>query len=100
MPTAPLVRKTLDEVPDLMTAAELSAVSGLTTNTLAIYRMQGQNKGPRFCKLGGWQVRYDKEDVRAWIEASKCLNTSQHPRQRTRDTRHLHSAAQPVGASK
>lgn len=94
MATAPTIRKTIDQVPDLMTTAELSQVTGLSTNTLSIYRTQG--KGPRYVKLGGFQVRYEKADVRDWIDSFKFRNTAQHPSNNPSGSKQRSSAPGPL----
>lgn len=64
-------------MPELMRPVEVAKVLGVTVATLANWRTA--NRGPRWRRLGSI-VRYDKDDVRAWIEA----NVEVHE---TRDTR-------------
>lgn len=59
-------RPGLDDLPDLMTRAELSAFTAITVSTLARWAMEGQ--GPKMRKLGS-AVRYRKSDVIAWLDA-------------------------------
>ncbi len=55
-------------MPKMMTDVEVGEMLGLTAQTLRTWRTKGQ--GPRFAKLGD-AVRYDEEDVKAWVEARK-----------------------------
>lgn len=55
-------------MPKLMTDVEVAVMLGLTAQTLRTWRMKGQ--GPCFAKLGD-AVRYDEDDVKAWVEERK-----------------------------
>lgn len=56
----------------MMTDVEVGVMLGLTAQTLRTWRMKGQ--GPRFAKLGD-AVRYDEDDVKAWVEERKVNST-------------------------
>ena len=47
---------------------EVAAMLSLAPETLRAWRVRG--KGPPFAKLGE-AIRYDEEDVKAWVEARK-----------------------------
>ena len=52
----------------LLNTNELSAMLGVTVNTLQIWRHQG--KGPRYIKLSRRAVRYRQQDVLDWMNTS------------------------------
>lgn len=48
-------------------AKNASFYTGLSVKTLAQFRCQGGNKGPRFLKPTGGKVFYYKDDLDAWL---------------------------------
>lgn len=52
----------------MMDEVEVAGWLGLAPETLRTWRARG--KGPPFAKLGE-AIRYDEEDVKAWIDARK-----------------------------
>ncbi len=52
----------------LLNTNELSAMLGVTVNTLQIWRHQG--KGPKYFKLSRRAVRYKERDILAWMDNS------------------------------
>lgn len=55
-------------MPKMLTEVEVGQMLGLASETLRTWRARG--KGPRFAKLGD-AVRYDEDDVKAWVEQRK-----------------------------
>lgn len=53
---------------ELLTDAEVTALTKIQRNTLANWRATGQ--GPRFVKLGKRSVRYRRSDLRAFIDGA------------------------------
>ena len=60
--------RSLANLPELCTRAELAQFTGVSVQTLARWTVEG-DKGPRLTKLGH-AARYRKADVLAWLEAS------------------------------
>ena len=58
---------------ELVTTEVAAKVVGLSPQTLAILRVEGG--GPKYVKLGR-SVRYDPEDLAAWIETNKRASTA------------------------
>jgi predicted DNA-binding transcriptional regulator AlpA len=56
----------------LLTTAEAAAYLQLTVQTLARWRMARPGKGPPYCKLGRGLVRYRREDLEAWVQATQA----------------------------
>ena len=48
---------------------------GLAASTLEKMRLTGD--GPEFIRLGGRAVGYDLKSLDAWLDARRCLSTSQ-----------------------
>lgn len=59
---------------NLDTPETTAAALGISPSTLAKSRVRGD--GPPFIKIGH-SVRYDRADVRAWLESRKRNSTSQ-----------------------
>lgn len=59
--------KTLDELPEYASRAEVAEYTGIAPQTLARWGSEGV--GPKFIKLGG-AVRYKKADLVAWLESA------------------------------
>lgn len=61
---------------DLLSAEQVSALTGIRTTTLANWRNLGT--GPKFYKLGDRAVRYKAGDVAAFVDAGAhdCRNTA------------------------
>jgi excisionase family DNA binding protein len=49
-----------------MTTVELAKILGISEQTLRQWRING--KGPPYIKIGQRIIRYDKNEVEAWIE--------------------------------
>lgn len=62
----------LDELPPLLTPAELAQLMRTTTNSLAQERYLG--RGVPFIK-NGRRVLYARADVRAYLDANTCQRT-------------------------
>lgn len=58
--------RSIDELPDLSSRAELAAYTGIAPQTLARWASEGT--GPKFIKIGA-AVRYRKVDVLEFLEA-------------------------------
>jgi predicted DNA-binding transcriptional regulator AlpA len=58
--------RNLEDLPELVTRAELSQFSGVAVQTLARWAVDGT--GPRITKLNR-AVRYRRADVVAWLDA-------------------------------
>ena len=52
----------------MLTETEVGEMLGMSPDTLRTWRARG--KGPPFAKLEGG-VRYDEDDVKAWVEERK-----------------------------
>ncbi|WP_137771908.1 MULTISPECIES: helix-turn-helix domain-containing protein [unclassified Microbacterium] len=62
-------RTAFGELPELATRRQVAEFTQTSVPTLA--RWAGEGKGPKSVRLGGGSaVRYRREDVLAWIEAS------------------------------
>lgn len=59
----------MDNMDSLLREKEVAAILGLSTNTLRKWR--SLRKGPNYVKLGGYAVRYSREDVEAFKEQRK-----------------------------
>lgn len=57
----------LNEV--LLDQKEAAALLGLQPRTLELWRWRG--KGPNYFRVGAGRVRYDKAELREWLEAQK-----------------------------
>ncbi len=53
----------------LMTTKQVSEYLGIAISTLLLYRAMGT--GPRYIKILKRLVRYEKEDVDAWLAEQK-----------------------------
>ena len=58
----------MDDLPELLTRAQLAEFTGIAAQTFA--RWAVENRGPALTKLGQ-AARYRRADVLAWIEASR-----------------------------
>jgi predicted DNA-binding transcriptional regulator AlpA len=58
--------RNLEDLPELVTRAELSEFSGVAAQTLA--RWAGEGIGPRITKLNR-AVRYRRADIVSWLDA-------------------------------
>ncbi|MEV4739949.1 helix-turn-helix domain-containing protein [Streptomyces sp. NPDC049555] len=57
-------------MPSTLTPGELAAEIGVSTRTLANWRVTGRGVGPAFIKLSngrGGRVRYRRTDVDQWV---------------------------------
>lgn len=63
-------------VPRLLTAKDVSEITGLSVETLAQWR--SQRKGIRFLKLSRNVVRYQQSDLDAWL-AQRIVRVEQDP---------------------
>ncbi|PVE95015.1 helix-turn-helix domain-containing protein [Microbacterium sp. TPD7012] len=62
-------RTAFGELPDIATRRQVAEFTQTSIPTLARWAAEG--KGPKSVRLGGGStVRYRREDVLAWIEAS------------------------------
>jgi succinyl-CoA synthetase alpha subunit len=59
----------------LYTTGQVADVTGLSTKAFEAWRLKGAG-GPAFIKLGG-RVRYQGEDLLAWIAANRRSSTSE-----------------------
>lgn len=59
---------------DLLDTEGVARATGLAINTLEKYRVTGE--GPPFLKLGR-AVRYDPNDLKAWLAARRVYSTSE-----------------------
>jgi predicted DNA-binding transcriptional regulator AlpA len=59
---------------DLITAHEVSEMTGLAVQTLSVWRLHGRYRLP-YKKIGRL-IRYSRRDVEAWIESRTRLSTS------------------------
>lgn len=60
----------------LLTPKEASAASGLSVKTLANVRCTGG--GPPYYRIGGGKfVRYDENELAAWVRSRRYTSTSQ-----------------------
>lgn len=59
--------------PHLMNEQQVAEMLGVSRAWLQQMRVKGG--GPRFYKIGG-AVRYDNEQIKAWIAARECKSTS------------------------
>lgn len=61
---------------EMLTTAQASELTGLVETTLANMRCTG--KGPPFYKMGGGKyVRYDSNELMAWMRSKRCASTSE-----------------------
>lgn len=61
---------------EMLTTAQASKLTGLVETTLANMRCTG--KGPPFYKMGGGKyVRYDSNELMAWMRSKRCASTSE-----------------------
>ena len=58
----------------LLTEREASAYLGISIGTLGNWRSVG--RGPLYCKIGGYAVRYSSEDLRDFVNDSKIAVAS------------------------
>lgn len=66
---APTAANVADELPELATRRQVAEFTQTSVPTLA--RWDALGTGPKSVRLGGGSsVRYRREDVLAWIEAS------------------------------
>jgi predicted DNA-binding transcriptional regulator AlpA len=56
----------------LLLPSEAADYLKLTVQTLARWRMARPGKGPRYYKLGWGLVRYRREDLEAWVQATQA----------------------------
>ena len=63
-------------MPRLVKERDAAELLGVSVRTLQKWRLQGD--GPRFVKLGH-AVRYDGQDLEAYIESSRRTSTSEPP---------------------
>ena len=56
-------------VPTLLTTADMARLLGITP--LAVLRRRYRGTLPAPVRLGGRTLRWDADDVRAWIQAGK-----------------------------
>ena len=59
---------------DLLTPRALASELGITTRTLERMRVRGD--GPTYTRVGGL-IRYQRGDVRAYLEAQRAGSTSE-----------------------
>lgn len=59
----------------LLVPADAAAVTGISKKTLANYRSRGG--GPPYFKIGGSFIRYDEDDLIAWMRSRRLTSTSQ-----------------------
>lgn len=59
---------TVDDLPELSTRQQLAELTGISVQTFARWAVEGN--GPRITKLGH-AARYRKDDVLAWLDASR-----------------------------
>lgn len=59
---------------ELLDTEQVAKATGLAINTIEKYRVTGE--GPKFLKLGR-AVRYDPDDLRAWLNARRVGSTSE-----------------------
>lgn len=59
---------------DFLNPVEAAAFLGLSSSTLANWRVRGE--GPRFYRLGGY-IRYDRSDLIAFARSRPCNSTSE-----------------------
>ena len=45
----------------------------LSVGTLRNWRTDGKNKGPLFCKVGGYSVRYPMPELRSFVSDSMVV---------------------------
>ena len=65
-------KKKMTEETDYLNTLQAARIVGLSTKTLARYRVKG--KGPVFLRLGG-RVRYLREDLDAWARSRRRAST-------------------------
>jgi len=65
--------------PDWRTAEATAHYLGVTTSTLAKYRLTGE--GPKFARIGK-RIAYLKEDLDAWMLAKRVKSTAETPSHR------------------
>ena len=63
---AALLQEQVPVVPEYLDAYEAAVFLGVTTKTLEARRFKGT--GPRYTKHGARMVRYNVNDLRAWME--------------------------------
>jgi len=54
---------------NLLDQGEVAELLGVHPKTLGLWREKGQ--GPPFIRLGEKLIRYNVEDVRAWVESQR-----------------------------
>ena len=64
-----------DEITIYIDAPKAAALLGLSTNTLAKWRLTGA--GPRYIKLGR-RVVYRQSDIEAWVAGQEFRSTSEY----------------------
>ncbi|WP_070771992.1 AlpA family transcriptional regulator [Corynebacterium sp. HMSC075D04] len=70
----------MNRAPDeLLTSAELGEYLGVSTQQLALMRVNGN--GPRFFRATANNIRYRWADVTAWIEANSHESTDEYTNQ-------------------
>jgi len=52
-----------------MTVKELAEFLNVTAATL--YRLKKRNKGPKYIELESGSIRYDREEIKRWLEAKE-----------------------------
>jgi predicted DNA-binding transcriptional regulator AlpA len=65
--------------PDWRTAEAAAHYLGVTTSTLAKYRLTGE--GPKFARIGK-RIAYLKEDLDAWMLSRRVTSTAETPSHR------------------
>lgn len=68
-------RTAFGDLPDLATRAQVAEYTQTSIPTLA--RWHGEGKGPKVITFGARTVRYRREDVLAWLEASERKSTAE-----------------------
>lgn len=61
--------------PTLLCEKEVAKLLGLSIKTLQKWRIQGE--GPPFIRLSPKAIRYQLDDVLAWLQANRRTSTSE-----------------------
>jgi predicted DNA-binding transcriptional regulator AlpA len=59
----------------LYTPSEVSKIIGITTSTLANWRVT-RSDGPPFIRVGGRAIRYPANDLLEWLEKQRRTSTA------------------------
>ena len=70
-----MTRTSSHQTEPLLTERQLARILNLEVRTLQAWRLRG-GVGPPFLKLGNRSVRYDPQEVRAWLRRRRRASTS------------------------